>query len=314
MFTPKMVPIDELGPGEIGFITAAIKTVADCNVGDTITDDRTPGDRGRCPASSRRMPVVLCGLFPVDADDFEKLRDSLGKLRLNDASFHYETETSRRAGLRLPLRLPRPAASGDHPGAADARIRPRPDRDRAVGGLPHPHDQRRRWMELHNPADMPDVIMIDHIEEPWIKATIMVPDEYLGSVLKLCKDRRGQQVELTYVGNRAMVVYRLPLNEVVFDFYDRLKSVSPRLCQLRLSHGRLRRGRPGQDVDPGQRRAGRCAVACIVHRSRAEGRGRAMCEKLKDLIPRHLFKIADPGGDRRQGRSRARRSARCART
>ena len=224
VFTPKMVPMDDLGPGEIGFITAAIKTVADCNVGDTITDDRIPAAEA-LPGFKPSIPVVWCGLYPIDADDFEKLRDSLGKLRLNDASFHYEPETSAALGfgfrcgflglLHLEIIQERLTREFDLELIATA-----------PSVVYHIFKTNGEMMELHNPVDMPDGSVIDHIEEPWIKATIMVPDDYLGSVLQLCTERRGQQVDLTYVGNRAMAVYRIPLNEVVFDFYDRLKSVS----------------------------------------------------------------------------------------
>ena len=233
--------------------------------------------------------MVFCGLFPVDAGDFEDLREAIGKLRLNDASFSYEMETSAALGFGfrcgflglLHLEI----------------IRERLEREfnldlitTAPSVIYHIHLTDGTMIELHNPADMPDPQKIASIEEPWIEATILVPDEYLGAVLKLCQDRRGRQKNLTYAGSRAMLVYELPLNEVVFDFYDRLKSVTPRLCLVRLSHHRLRGGRPRQDVDPRQRRAGRCAVDDRAPRAR-RGRGRAMCEKLKDLIPRHLFKI-----------------------
>ncbi|MDQ2762866.1 MAG: translation elongation factor 4, partial [Pseudomonadota bacterium] len=224
VFTPKMIPTDDLGPGEIGFITAAIKTVADCNVGDTITDDRTPAIVA-LPGFKPSIPVVWCGLYPIDADDFEKLRDSLGKLRLNDASFHYDPETSAALGfgfrcgflglLHLEIIQERLTREFDLELIATAP---------SVVYLIY--KTNGQMQELHNPVDMPDGSVIDHIEEPWIKATIMVPDEYLGSVFGLCSERRGQQADLTYVGNRAMAVYRIPLNEVVFDFYDRLKSVS----------------------------------------------------------------------------------------
>jgi GTP-binding protein LepA len=224
VFTPKMVNVEELGPGEVGFITASIKEVADTRVGDTITDDKRPTAHA-LPGFKPAQPVVFCGLFPVDAADFEDLRAAMGKLRLNDASASPSRWNLCRARLRLPLRLPRPAASRNHPGAAGARVQSRPDRHRAFGCLQADlTDGTER--ELHNPADMPDVVKIKEIQEPWIRATIMTPDDYLGSVLKLCQDRRGIQIELTYVGARAMVTYDLPLNEVVFDFYDRLKSIS----------------------------------------------------------------------------------------
>jgi len=289
VFTPRMVPTDDLGPGEIGYITAAIKTVADCNVGDTITDDRAPA-AAPLPGFKPSVPVVWCGLYPTDADDFEKLRDSLAKLRLNDASFHYEPETSAALGfgfrcgflglLHLEIIQERLAREFGLDLIATA-----------------PSVVYRLWRtngameELHNPADMPDGSVIERIEEPWIKATILVPDEHLGAVLTLCSDRRGQQADLTYVGNRAMAVYRLPLNEVVFDFYDRLKSVSRGYA----SFDYVMDGYAESDLvrisilvngDPVD------ALSFIAHRSAAESRGRAICVKLKDLIPRQLFKIA----------------------
>jgi len=289
VFTPKMIPTGDLGPGEMGFITAAIKTVADCNVGDTITDDRVPA---AAPLAGFKpsVPVVWCGLFPVDADDFEHLRDSLGKLRLNDASFHYETETSAALGfgfrcgflglLHLEIIQERLAREFNLDLIATA-----------PSVVYRVHTTRGGMQELHNPADMPDPTQIDRIEEPWIRATIMVPDEYLGSILTLCSDRRGQQVDLTYVGNRAMAVYRLPLNEVVFDFYDRLKSVSRGYASFDYAmdgyeESDLVRISILVNSDPVD------ALSFIAHRSAAESRGRAICARLKDLIPKQLFKIA----------------------
>ncbi len=289
VFTPKMVPMDELGPGEMGFITAAIKTVADCNVGDTITEDRNPA-RSALPGFKASVPVVWCGLFPVDADDFEKLRESLGKLRLNDASFHYEAETSAALGfgyrcgflglLHLEIVQERLSREFDLDLIATAPS--------VVYRILRTNGQRE---ELHNPADMPDPSLIDSIEEPWIKATILVPDEYLGNILTLCNERRGQQQDLTYVGSRAMAVYRLPLNEVVFDFYDRLKSVSRGYASFDYAMDTYEESdlvRIGILVnqDPVD------ALSFIAHRSQAENRGRAICAKLKELIPRQLFKIA----------------------
>ncbi|HYZ62169.1 MAG TPA: translation elongation factor 4 [Acetobacteraceae bacterium] len=289
VFTPKMVPVGDLGPGEMGYITAAIKTVADCNVGDTITDDRAPAQEplaGFKPS----VPVVWCGLFPVDADDFEHLRDSLAKLRLNDSSFHYETETSAALGfgfrcgflglLHLEIIQERLAREFNLDLIATA-----------PSVVYRVHTTKGEMKELHNPADMPDPTQIDHIEEPWIKATIMVPDEYLGSILTLCSERRGQQVDLTYVGNRAMAVYRLPLNEVVFDFYDRLKSVSRGYASFDYAmdgyeESDLVRISILVNSDPVD------ALSFIAHRSAAEARGRSICAKLKDLIPRQLFRIA----------------------
>jgi GTP-binding protein LepA len=289
VFTPKMVPTDDLGPGEIGFITAAIKTVADCNVGDTITDDRVPATAA-LPGFKPSIPVVWCGLYPIDADDFEKLRDSLGKLRLNDASFHYEPETSAALGfgfrcgflglLHLEIIQERLTREFDLELIATA-----------PSVVYHIYKTNGQMQELHNPVDMPDGSVIEHIEEPWIKATIMVPDEYLGSVLGLCTERRGQQVDLTYVGNRAMAVYRIPLNEVVFDFYDRLKSVSRGYASFDYAMDgyaesdlvRISILVNGDLVD---------ALSFIAHRAAAENRGRQICARLKDLIPKQLFKIA----------------------
>ena len=289
VFTPRMVNVDDLGPGEMGYITAAIKTVADVAVGDTITDDRVPAETP-LPGFKPSVPVVWCGLFPVDADDFEKLRDSLGKLRLNDASFHFEAETSAALGfgyrcgflglLHLEIIQERLSREFDLNLIATA-----------PSVVYRVHRSSGSMEELHNPADMPDPSQIDHIEEPWIRATIMVPDDYLGSILTLCNERRGQQADLTYVGNRAMAVYRLPLNEVVFDFYDRLKSVSRGYASFDYAMD----GYAESDLvrisilvnnDPVD------ALSFIAHRSQAEKRGRSICEKLKDLIPKQLFKIA----------------------
>src|SRR4051794_25568939 len=288
VFTPKMLPMDDLGPGEIGFITAAIKTVADCNVGDTITDDRTPATEA-LPGFKPSIPVVWCGLYPVDADDFEKLRESLAKLRLNDASFHYEAETSAALGFGFRCGF----LGLLHLEIVQERLSREFDLDLIATAPSVVYKIRKtngELTELHNPADMPDGSLIDSIEEPWIKATIMVPDEYLGAVLTLCNDRRGQQVELTYVGNRAMAVYRLPLNEVVFDFYDRLKSVSRGYASFDYQMDGYQEGDlvkisilvNNEPVD---------ALSFMAHRSAADRRGRAICEKLKELIPRQLFKI-----------------------
>src|SRR5690242_6409879 len=288
VFTPKQVAVESLGPGEVGFITAAIKEVADTQVGDTLTDERKPAD-APLPGFKPVQQVVFCGLFPVDAAEFEQLRDALGKLHLNDASFTYEMETSAALGFGfrcgflglLHLEI----------------IRERIDREfnidlitTAPSVIYRIHLTDGSMKELHNPADMPDPVRINFIEEPWIKATILVPDEHLGSVLKLCEDRRGRQVELTYAGSRAMVIYRLPLNEVVFDFYDRLKSVSRGYASFDYHLDVYEEGDlvkmsilvNGDPVD---------ALSMIVNKQRAESRGRAMCEKLKDLIPRHLFQI-----------------------
>ncbi|GLR68810.1 elongation factor 4 [Acidocella aquatica] len=289
VFTPKMRAVESLGPGEMGYITAAIKTVADCKVGDTITDDRNPVAEA-LPGFKPSIPVVWCGLFPVDADDFEKLRDSLGKLRLNDASFHYEAETSAALGfgyrcgflglLHLEIIQERLSREFDLNLIATAPS--------VVYKIFKTNGEME---ELHNPSDMPDGSVIDHIEEPWIKATIMVPDDYLGSVLTLCNERRGQQVDLTYVGNRAMAVYRLPLNEVVFDFYDRLKSISRGYASFDYqledyAEADLVKISILVNQEPVD------ALSFIAHRSQAEARGRSICAKLKELIPKQLFKIA----------------------
>ena len=289
VFTPKMIATDDLGPGEMGYITAAIKTVADCNVGDTITDDRTPATQA-LPGFKPSIPVVWCGLFPVDADDFEKLRDSLGKLRLNDASFHYEAETSAALGFGyrcgflglLHLEIIQERLSREFDLDLIATAPSVVYKLKLIDGSE---------MDLHNPADMPDPMKIESISEPWIKATIFTPDDYLGGVIKLCQDRRGVQRELTYVGNRAMAVYRLPLNEVVFDFYDRLKSISRGYASFDYAmadyqESDLVRISILVNQDPVD------ALSFIAHRSAAEHRGRAICGKLKELIPRQLFKIA----------------------
>ena len=288
VFKPKKVGVEKLGPGEVGYITAQIKQVADTKVGDTITDERK-GTPTALPGFKPAQQVVFCGLFPVDAALFEDLREALGKLHLNDASFTYETESS--AALGFGFRC-------GFLGLLHLEIvRERLEREfnldlitTAPSVIYHIYMNDGTMKELHNPADMPDVTYIDHIEEPWIKATVLVPDEYLGSVLKLCEDRRGRQVELTYAGNRAMVIYMLPLNEVVFDFYDRLKSVSRGYASFdyhieKYEEGDLVKMSILVNDDPVD------ALSMVVNRQRAEGRGRAMCEKLKDLIPRHMFKI-----------------------
>ncbi|WP_035000349.1 translation elongation factor 4 [Bartonella tamiae] len=288
VFTPKMVAMDALGPGEIGFITASIKEVADTRVGDTITEERRPCDSA-LPGFKPAQPVVFCGLFPVDAADFEDLRAAMGKLRLNDASFSFEMETSAALGfgfrcgflglLHLEIiqeRLER-EFNLDLIATAPSVVYRMNMTDGAV-------------KELHNPADMPDSVKIASIEEPWIRATIMTPDDYLGAILKLCQDRRGIQVDLSYVGTRAMVTYDLPLNEVVFDFYDRLKSISKGYASFDYQITNYREGDlvkmsilvNAEAVD---------ALSILVHRTAAEKRGRLMCEKLKDLIPQHMFQI-----------------------
>jgi len=289
VFTPKATPADELGPGEIGFITAAIKTVADCKIGDTITEERRLAAEP-LPGFKPVQPVVFCGLFPTDAADYEKLRDSLAKLRLNDASFEYEPETSVALGFGYRCGF----LGLLHLEIIQERLTREFDLDliaTAPSVVYHIHLTNGKMMTLHNPVDMPDPVRIDHIEEPWIQATILVPDDYLGSILALCEERRGIQKELTYAGKRAMLVYRLPLNEVVFDFYDRLKSVSRGYASFDYQLDGYEEGDlvllnilvNGDPVD---------ALAIIVHRSNAERRGRALCERLKELIPRQLFLIA----------------------
>ena len=288
VITPKMVQTNELRPGEIGFITASIKEVADTRVGDTITDDKRPVAE-MLPGFKPAIPVVFCGLFPVDAADFEDLRAAVGKLRLNDASFSFEMETSAALGFGfrcgflglLHLEIIQERLSREFDLNLIATAPSVIYKMRLTDG---------QEIEIHNPVDMPDVVKIAEIEEPWIEATILTPDEYLGSVLKLCQDRRGVQKELTYVGARAMVKYELPLNEVVFDFYDRLKSVSKGYASFDYH---LTEYRPadlvkmqilvnGEPVD---------ALSMLVHRTRAEGRGRAMVERMKELIPPHMFQI-----------------------
>jgi GTP-binding protein LepA len=288
MFTPKMEPCDTLGPGEMGFITAGIKTVQDCRVGDTLTEERRQTEKA-LPGFKPSLPVVFCGLFPVDADDFERLRDSLDKLALNDSSFHYEPETSAALGFGFRCGF----LGLLHLEIIQERLRREFDLD-LIATAPSVIYRIKlttgTTIELHNPADMPDPTLIESIEEPWIRATILVPDTYLGAILTLCTERRGEQVELTYVGNRAMVVYKLPLNEVVYDFYDRLKSVSRGYASFDYHIEDYREGDlvklsilvNNEPVD---------ALSMIVVRTAAETRGRGLCERLKDLIPRQLFKI-----------------------
>ncbi|PZQ65848.1 MAG: elongation factor 4 [Phenylobacterium zucineum] len=289
VFRPKQTDVAELGPGEVGYITASIKEVAHAAVGDTITDERKPTDKAL--AGFREVqPVVFCGLFPVDAADFEDLRAAIGRLRLNDASFTYEMETSAALGfgfrcgflglLHLEIIQERLSREFDLDLIATAPS--------VVYKIKLAHDGGE--IELHNPADLPDPVKIESIAEPWIKATIFTPDEYLGSIIKLCQDRRGVQRELSYVGNRAMVVYDLPLNEVVFDFYDRLKSISKGYASFDYQIEEYRIGDlvkmsilvNSEPVD---------ALSMLVHRDRAETRGRGMVEKMKELIPPHMFQI-----------------------
>ena len=289
IFTPKGVLVDSLGPGEVGFITAAIKTVADTQVGDTITDDKTPAEVA-LPGFKPSIPVVFCGLYPSDSADYENLRDSLAKLRLNDSSFHFEAESSAALGLGFRCGF----LGLLHLEIIQERLEREFNLDlvtTAPSVIYKVHLSNKEIMSVHNPADLPNPVRISHIDEPWIKATIMVPDQYLGSVLELCTDRRGLQLDLTYVGTRAMAVYQLPLNEVVFDFYDRLKSVSRGYASFDYALGTYETGDlvkvsllvNGETVD---------SLAFMVHRDKAEVRGRALCGRLKSLIPRQLFKVA----------------------
>ncbi|MBM3564167.1 MAG: elongation factor 4 [Alphaproteobacteria bacterium] len=288
VFRPKMQDVASLGPGEVGFITAQIKQVADTRVGDTITDDKKPTAEP-LPGFKPAQPVVFCGLFPVDAADFEDLRAAIAKLRLNDASFSYEMETSAALGFGFRCGF----LGLLHLEIIQERLQREFDLD-LIATAPSVIYKitltNGDEIELHNPADMPDVVKIEEIKEPWIRATILTPDDYLGSVLKLCQDRRGVQVDLNYVGKRAMAVYDLPLNEVVFDFYDRLKSISKGYASFDYQLTDYRVGDlvkmsilvNSEPVD---------ALSMLVHRTRAEGRGRQMCEKLKELIPPHMFQV-----------------------
>jgi len=286
--TPKKTPVWELGPGEIGYITASIKEVADTSVGDTITEDRRPAAEA-LPGFKPSVPVVFCGIFPVDAADFEDLREAMAKLRLNDASFEFEMETSAALGFGFRCGF----LGLLHLEIIRERLEREFDLDlvtTAPSVIYHVHLTDGSVMEMHNPADMPDPARIAHMEEPWIRATILTPDAYIGGVLKLCEERRGLQRDLTYAGTRAMAVYELPLNEVVFDFYDRLKSVSKGYASFDyqlLDHrvGDLVKMQILVNEEPVD------ALSVVVHESKAQTRGRAMCEKLKDLIPRHMFKI-----------------------
>ncbi|RCL02171.1 MAG: GTP-binding protein LepA [Candidatus Tokpelaia sp. JSC188] len=289
VFTPKMIQVDELGPGEIGFITGSIKEVADTNIGDTITEDSHPCTEA-LSGFKAAQPVVFCSLFPVDTADFENLRSAMGKLRLNDASFSFEMETSAALGFGfrcgflglLHLEI----------------IQERLEREfnlhliaTAPSVVYRVNMINEIVKELHNPTDMPDVVKISSIEEPWIRATIMTPDNYLGTILKLCQERRGTQIDLSYVGTRAMISYDLPLNEIVFDFHDRLKSISKGYASFDYQIMNYRKGDlvkmslliNGESID---------ALSILIHKGSAEKRGRAMCAKLKELIPAHMFQIA----------------------
>jgi len=289
VFTPKNTPVAELSAGDIGFINAGIKTVKDCQIGDTITEDKKPCAQ-KLAGFKPSVPVVFCGLFPVDASDFEALRDSLEKLALNDASFQFEMETSAALGFGFRCGF----LGLLHLEIIQERLDREFDLDliaTAPSVVYKIHMTDGEKLDLHNPVDFPEVTQIDRIEEPWIKATIFVPDEYLGNVLKLCQERRGIQKTLTYVGARAMVEYELPLNEVVFDFYDRLKSITSGYASFDYELVEYREGAlvklsimiNGEPVD---------ALAAIVHKEAAESRGRRLCERLKDLIPRQQYKVA----------------------
>jgi GTP-binding protein LepA len=289
VFTPARTEIDALGPGEIGFVTASIRAVADCQVGDTVTDDNKPVEvplAGFKPS----VPVVFCSLFPADAAAYEDLRESLAKLHLNDASFHFDPENSAALGVGFRCGF----LGLLHMEIVQERLHREFDLDliaTAPSVIYKIHLTDGTSIDLHNPSDFPDVTRIKEIEEPWIKANIIVPDEYLGSILQLCTDRRGEQIDLTYVGGRAMATYRLPLNEVVFDFYDRLKSISRGYASFDYEIESYRQGDlvkvdiliNGDSVD---------ALSMIVHRGQSEARGRSLCVRLKDLVPRQLFKVA----------------------
>ena len=289
VFTPKKINVDSLGPGEVGYIQTGIKQVSDCNVGDTITDEKNLATEA-LPGFKPVQPVVFCGLYPTDASDFEHLKDSLAKLRLNDASFQYETESSSALGFGFRCGF----LGLLHLEIIQERLEREFDLDLITTA---PSVIYRLTMtdgkveELHNPADYPEVTKISKMEEPWIHATIFVPDDYLGNILALCTEKRGEQVTLTYVGSRALVEYKLPLNEVVFDFYDRLKSGSKGYASFEYHIDGYRESDlvkvsilvNGESVD---------ALAMIVHRSAADPRGRALCSRLKELIPKHLFQIA----------------------
>ena len=288
IFRPKQEMLESLGPGEVGFFTAAIKQVADTRVGDTVTDERHP-TAAPLPGFKPAQPVVFCGLFPVDAAQFEDLREAMARLRLNDASFSFETESSAALGFGFRCGF----LGLLHLEIITERLEREFNLDlitTAPSVIYHIYLNNGTRLEMHNPADMPDPTHIDRIEEPWIEATILVPDEHLGSVLKLCQDRRGRQKNLTYAGSRALLVYELPLNEVVFDFYDRLKSISRGYASFDYT---IKGYEPGDlvkmsilvNAEPVD------ALSIIVNRARAESRGRAMCEKLKELIPPHMFQI-----------------------
>ncbi|USO01937.1 MAG: elongation factor 4 [Alphaproteobacteria bacterium] len=286
--TPKKIMTESLGPGELGFITASIKHVSDCNVGDTITDDSKPTAEA-LPGFKPSVPVVFCGLFPVDANDFEVMRDALGKLHLNDASFQYETESSAALGFGFRCGF----LGMLHLEIIQERLEREFDLDIVTTSpsvIYHVTLRNGQTLKIHNPADFPDPTQIESLDEPWIKATILTPDDYMGGIINLCTERRGQQVEINYVGSRAMLIYKLPLNEIVFDFYDRLKSISSGYASFDYEmtdyqEADLVKVSVLVNAEPVD------ALAFMSHRSQAEARGRRLCERLKDLIPRHMFKI-----------------------
>ncbi|MHA1558773.1 MAG: translation elongation factor 4 [Alphaproteobacteria bacterium] len=288
-FTPKKIPTDKLNPGEIGFITASIKDIKDCKIGDTVTDE-TQQTKEALPGFKPSVPVVFCAFFPEEASEFDKLRSGLEKLNLNDASFHFEPTTSAALGSGFRCGF----LGLLHLEIIQERLEREFDLDliaTAPSVVYHVHLTNGKKLELHNPTDMPDVVKIKSIDEPWIRATILTPDEYMGDIISLCKERRGEYVDLSYVGPRAMIVYDLPLNEVIFDFYDRLKSISSGYASFDYHMDGYREGQlvrvtiliNGESVD---------ALSMIVHRSRAEAKGRVFCTRLKELIPRQLFKVA----------------------
>lgn len=289
IFTPKGVMVDELRSGEMGFITCGIKTIHDTKIGDTITDEKKPCAEA-LPGFKPSIPMVFCSLFPADSSEYEKLRDSLGKLALNDASLHYEPENSQALGMGFRCGF----LGLLHMEIIQERMEREYDLDlipTAPSVVYHVYQTNGDKIDLYNPADMPDVVKIERVEEPWIKATILLPDDYLGGILQLCQERRGEQLQLTYAGARAMLVYRLPLNEIVFDFYDRLKSISRGYASFDYEMDGYQEGNlVKMEVLVNQEPVD--ALSMIVHRSQAEYRGRQLCERLKDLIPRQMFKIA----------------------
>lgn len=289
IFTPKKIPKDELSAGEVGYFIASIKQISDCRVGDTITDEKNPATE-MLPGFKPNLPVVFCGLYPVDASEYENLKESLGKLALNDASFEYQVESSSALGFGFRCGF----LGLLHLEIIQERLEREYDLDlitTAPSVIYKLHPRKGEIFEIHNPADMPDPMSIELMEEPWIEATILVPDEFLGAVLKLCTDKRGVQKNLTYAGSRAMVVYRLPLNEIVYDFYDRLKSITKGYASFDWQMDGFEPSNlvklsilvNNEPVD---------ALSIIVHKTRAESRGRELCKRLKELIPRQLFNIA----------------------